>query len=1366
MRKSITNIISKRNQKKLLSGVVNSVGQKYTPDLHIPLPIAEVFEGLGRTKEVFFAFKKELPEIVTSRGYIERNKTNEVSESKQKKILDNIDSLIDLISKFPNSGVATLPIQKAKTLSRRISDQSHELLTLISAAERKEEEAEGKKRDPYSSKYRSESNDLHRLLNQLHSLQKFLSSNSCTCTNNPTLLLSGEAGTGKTHLLCAIAEERLEKNLPTFIFLAEEINSRDPWVSILKKVGFRGSKDTFLKKLNDFAKRKKVRALIVIDAINEAPRKVTWEQLTEVKKYPWLSLVLSVRNGFEDEYTTQRIRNTFVRVEHKGFALREWEAVTKYFNEYGIPLPEIPLLLPDFSNPLFLTIFCKTHKGGKKPIKGHGGFTTIFEDYVIEQGDGVLGSFDLPKGRVSGKHSIWDLVFKDIALWMSKSNSERIPAREAEKIIKKHFSSVDPTLFLNALEKYFLLFRLPHYNKNYKVSGYDYKFPYQKFSDHLIVRYLLIEHLDRKNPTNSFSANTPLGKIVRESWPDYGIIEALSIQIPEWLKGRELIFLAPKKFRETDTAKRAFLASLVWRELDVKNGKSRTIKQRRVIDYFNKHLIHTHYDELQNTLISTAPIPSHPFNAYFLHKHLLGMQMPKRDFNWLPFLHHHYATYGEDSTIDRIIYWSWKRSNSFPLSTESIKLTAIPLTWFLASSNRYLRDRSSKALVALLEKHINVLIELLKTFESVDDYYILERLYAVAYGCAMRSRNSDDVTKLALHTYETIFAKGEPPVHILLRDYARGVVETGLIHNHRLPVDKKLINPPYGSKWPKTIPSLKYLEKKYKSQKVKDRFGKEIDAYGQIWHSLMYSNHGGLADFGNYVVGSAVSRWADVPIRKEDRPPTRKEMHKIFLNSLNSKQVTLWKKYQRAKRRFVNSRPLYALLSYTKDLGGENKEKQEKELAKISASEKRLEVFRKDLVDALSPKQRKIHTDWIGPYENRNPHKPRELNIQTIERLIFSKVIKLGWNPKFFAEFDNSINSHGRESKKSERIGKKYQWIAFHEVLARIADNYALKAGWSDEFEDFKGVWQFWDRDLDPSVLWNEAKSSDKDEKYHVSYSKWKPSLTPTEWAQIKTDLPNQPRLLKVKDKKGKKQLVLQRFYVWKEPPAPGQEKYNKISREVWYIVLSYLVPRKDSQSFFAWAKKQNFMGRWMPEGFEVREVCLREFPYHLAYRDQYNEKNEKMRWREVNDGDRTSKKTKFKVVPTYEDYSAEFSGFDCSGDEAFGLMLPSKEVCDLMDLSSCDEDGVYMQDDEVAALDPRTQGEPRGLVTDESKLQQTLHENDLDLFWVVIGEKVILGGLGNFMGRLEVGGVHRLRQDGKIDSHTYTKYLPPEKGK
>jgi hypothetical protein len=79
--------------------------------------------------------------------------------------------------------------------------------------------------------------------------------------------------------------------------------------------------------------------------------------------------------------------------------------------------------------------------------------------------------------------------------------------------------------------------------------------------------------------------------------------------------------------------------------------------------------------------------------------------------------------------------------------------------------------------------------------------------------------------------------------------------------------------------------------------------------------------------------------------------------------------------------------------------------------------------------------------------------------------------MSLGWRPELFGEFDHYLNYHraGRESHKPERFGKKYQWIAYHELLARVADNfYYLPYG--EERRPLDGIWEINDRKIDPSL--------------------------------------------------------------------------------------------------------------------------------------------------------------------------------------------------------------------------------------------------------------------------------------------------------
>ncbi len=58
----------------------------------------------------------------------------------------------------------------------------------------------------------------------------------------------------------------------------------------------------------------------------------------------------------------------------------------------------------------------------------------------------------------------------------------------------------------------------------------------------------------------------------------------------------------------------------------------------------------------------------------------------------------------------------------------------------------------------------------------------------------------------------------------------------------------------------------------------------------------------------------------------------------------------------------------------------------------------------------------------------------------------------------------------GREAHKAERWGKKYQWMAYHELLARVADNYQPSRMYGEQ-GPYEGLYQITaDREIDPSL--------------------------------------------------------------------------------------------------------------------------------------------------------------------------------------------------------------------------------------------------------------------------------------------------------
>ena len=151
--------------------------------------------------------------------------------------------------------------------------------------------------------------------------------------------------------------------------------------------------------------------------------------------------------------------------------------------------------------------------------------------------------------------------------------------------------------------------------------------------------------------------------------------------------------------------------------------------------------------------------------------------MPDRDAWWNIYLH---ETWESEGPVDRLVDWASVVSTEDTIGDDVVDLAAISLAWTLATSNRFLRDRATKALVALLTGRLESAARLVERFADVDDPYVTERVYAVAYGLAMRSHDPAEVGQLASLVYEKVFADGCPPAHVLLRDYARGVIERAI----------------------------------------------------------------------------------------------------------------------------------------------------------------------------------------------------------------------------------------------------------------------------------------------------------------------------------------------------------------------------------------------------------------------------------------------------------------------------------------------------------------------------------------------------------------------------------------------------------
>ncbi len=127
----------------------------------------------------------------------------------------------------------------------------------------------------YSSKFYDAYTGIENII---YEIQEMID-NKWLLLNNPLMLIYGEAGTGKSHLLADICKREIDKGVPAVLVLG----------------------DYFTSSVNP-----REQIVFAIDALNEKQGSIIWSKflsgmLTEMKKYPWIGFVVSVRSDNMDE---------------------------------------------------------------------------------------------------------------------------------------------------------------------------------------------------------------------------------------------------------------------------------------------------------------------------------------------------------------------------------------------------------------------------------------------------------------------------------------------------------------------------------------------------------------------------------------------------------------------------------------------------------------------------------------------------------------------------------------------------------------------------------------------------------------------------------------------------------------------------------------------------------------------------------------------------------------------------------------------------------------------------------------------------------------------------------------------------------
>ena len=273
-------------------------------------------------------------------------------------------------------------------------------------------------------------------------------------------------------------------------------------------------------------------------------------------------------------------------------------------------------------------------------------------------------------------------------------------------------------------------------------------------------------------------------------------------------------------------------------------------------------------EDVFDDLLLMAIRLNHPLNALALDQMLIPMSMHDRDVAWSISIDRLWGGFTEVDgyerrAIHRLVDWALQHPDPSRIPDDVRLLWSIALSWMFSTSNRIARDYATKALVRLLENRLAFAEKLCRHFltpesgASVNDPYVVERILCASYGAALRSQDVDGLEHLAKLSYDLFFATTPQCDHVLIRDYALGLILLAAENGIALPVDPTRLEPPFETEGFDPELTTDAIKKKYGLEE-----GGWKDGYRPAWDKLKPEHIVG-SDFGIYQVSSAITRLGD-----------------------------------------------------------------------------------------------------------------------------------------------------------------------------------------------------------------------------------------------------------------------------------------------------------------------------------------------------------------------------------------------------------------------------------------------------------------------------------------------------------------------
>ncbi|MCB9609833.1 MAG: SIR2 family protein [Polyangiaceae bacterium] len=1049
---------------------------------------------------------------------------------------------------------------------------------------------------------------LHILSGELHRLLEFLDSTAMIAAREGVLLLTGSAGSGKSHLLAHFTETRLKEGAPSLLIIGETVRGDGPASVDLMRQLSEGAGQPTLGELNCVAERLGVMGVVAIDALNETYDERYWSSflpalVADFQALKHLALVISVRSEYVDAVLPESVRERILTVEHPGFRELSPDQLGPVLETYGLPAARQVILSPELYNPLIMHLVCRgLQEGGYTGLEDlPRGVAALFGFVVAELNQRLARPECM---NFDAQAPVVHRALQTIAEEMWQRDTPHVPMHElrlrVQPLLYPYAFSPSPKDLLRELVREGLLREVVPWDiPEEEREGRYLSFQFQHLEDLYRAEALLQGGSASSEPRRILrDALDRIGEDGELRWTHRGVLRMLAALAGErW--GIELLELVEKQDL-ADAIRVAWRESLVVRT-------TASVTEETVLAFEGWLDSGTAgWSEIVDILGALALRLDHPLNAEYLDRFLRRLDMPARDVGWSEVV---FWSLGEDGhPLTTLRLWARRLPLGAPLSDEQSWLATLALAWTFTTSQRIVRDRATKALVRVLELSPALAARVVGHFADVDDPYVPERVLAAAYGAMTRAKDDGALAAVCEVVLSKFFAANSPPQDSLLRDYALSILEFAH-HRGALPdgMSMEAVRPPYAIvPWPADLPEERELEERLAADQTEFGFS-----------SRLLASMSEMGDFWIYVVGNPP--WMGVP------------------------------------------------------RGGASK-------------------------------------------AGGSPRISKDL----VRRFLLNRILDLGWDEARMGWVDRHRGSAWERSPNAdERLGKKYQWIAYHQLLATLQDAFEPAEDCHGEFAQ-DGFYRR--HQLDPTCL--IAETGGREHPNGVERCWWMPNAyeeriadTPySDWESQAPGLPVLDQLLEVADPHGQRWLILNIFREWAEPRSLGYNFDEMLTRRYSLLIHSLVVRTEEADAIAEWFGAQYLFGRWAPEN---EDGCfrLREAFWHPVERRR--EACGVHAWQSIR-----GTPEPWRAIPAGAGLLVEGQSDDYSVDETYDISLPAPWLVDFLNLEHGQFDGTWVDAaGETLFWDPSISEEGHSALLMRRDVLSRLEQEGYTLVWLGLGE-------------------------------------------